>query len=107
MSPPQGSIVNKIYLFRSVALVGLFAILEGCSIGSYPPPPDTRITTVTDVMHGVEISDDYRWLEEQGAPETRAWIEDQNAYAEDIIGESEIRDEFRSRLSELIDTDDI
>ena len=99
--------MNKTYLFRSVALIALFAILEGCSVGSYPPPPDTRIETVTDILHGVEIRDDYRWLEEQDAPETRAWIQDQNVYAEDIIGESEIRDEFRSRLSELIDTDEV
>ena len=62
---------------------------------------------MTDVLHGVEIADDYRWLEEQYAPETREWIEAQNAYAEDIIGESGIRDEFRSRLSELIDTDEV
>lgn len=107
MSPPQGSIVNKIYLFRFVTLLGFFAILEGCSVGSYPPPPDTKIETVTDVLHGVKITDDYRWLEEQYALETREWIEAQNAYTEDIIGESGIRDEFRSRLSELIDTDEV
>ena len=71
--------VNKIYLFRSVTLLALSAILQACSLGSYPPPPDTRIETVIDVLHGVEIPDDYRWLEEQDAPETRAWIEDQNA----------------------------
>ena len=81
MSPPTGSILNKIYLFCVVTLLGLSATLEACSLGSYPPPPDTRIETVTDVLHGVEIPDDYRWLEEQDAPETRAWIEDQNAYA--------------------------
>lgn len=73
----------------------------------YPPPPETRVETVVDTIHGVAIEDDYRWLEGQDAAETRAWIRAQNAYTEAVVGESALRDRFRARLSELMDRDDV
>ena len=78
-----------------------------CDSPRYPPPPETRRAAVSDIIHSVEISDDYRWLEEQDAPETRRWIDEQNAHAELIIGNRELRDELRERLTELMDSDDV
>jgi prolyl oligopeptidase len=36
---------------------------------------------VVDTYHGVEVVDDYRWLEDRSAPEVRAWSEAQNSAA--------------------------
>jgi prolyl oligopeptidase len=74
---------------------------------AYPPPPETRVETVVDTLHDVAFADDYRWLEDQGSAETRAWIAAQNAYAEQIVGESPLRDRFRTRLRVLTDRDDV
>ncbi|MEJ2539089.1 MAG: prolyl oligopeptidase family serine peptidase [Gemmatimonadota bacterium] len=74
---------------------------------SVPAPPETRVATVVDTLHGVPFADDYRWLEDQDAPETRSWIAAQNAYAETIIGEPPIRDAFRTRLRELFDREEV
>jgi len=89
---------------RSLALAG--AWVAACS-PPFPPPPETRVETVVDTLHGVAFADDYRWLEVQEAAETRAWIAAQNAYAERIVGESPLRDRFRTRLRELTDRDDV
>jgi prolyl oligopeptidase len=35
---------------------------------------------VTDTLHGVSITDPYRWLEDQNSPETRARINAQNEF---------------------------
>ncbi|MFL6465857.1 MAG: hypothetical protein ACJ73N_15790 [Bryobacteraceae bacterium] len=40
--------------------------------------PATARKPVTDEMHGVSITDNYRWLEDQQSPETRAWIKQQS-----------------------------
>ena len=72
-----------------------------CSPGA-PPPPDTRKLDVVDTLHGVEITDPYRWLEDQDSAETRAWIDAQTAYTETIVGESAERLRFRARLEELL-----
>jgi len=83
------------------------ALLSTSCAGEYPPPPATRVETVVDVLHGVQIDDDYRWLEDQDSEETRAWIAAQNAYAERIVGESPARAWFRDRLTALMDRDDV
>ena len=66
------------------------------------PAPETKRIEVRETIQGVEYVDPYRWLEDQESPETRAWIDAQNAYAESIVGETETRARLRSRLTELL-----
>ncbi|MGH9827991.1 MAG: hypothetical protein ACREDR_32625, partial [Blastocatellia bacterium] len=35
--------------------------------------PQTKVEPVTEEIHGVSITDNYRWLEDQNSPATRAW----------------------------------
>ena len=56
-----------------VAFIAATTLLGSCRPG-YPPPPATRANPVTDAIHGVAFHDRYRWLEDQDAPETRAWM---------------------------------
>ncbi|WP_423925173.1 prolyl oligopeptidase family serine peptidase [Candidatus Palauibacter sp.] len=71
--------------------------------GPLPSPPATARIPVVDTLHGVAFTDDYRWLEDQESAETRAWIAEQNAYAEQIVGEAPLRAELEGRLRELMD----
>jgi protease II len=82
----------------SVASLALFA---ACS-APHSPPPSTKRVEVKDTLHGVELTDPYRWLEDQESAETRQWIDAQNAYAESIVGESERRARLRTRLGALL-----
>lgn len=41
---------------------------------------------LVETIHGVDVADPYRWLEDPEAPEVRDWIDRQNAYSERIIG---------------------
>jgi len=70
-------------------------------------PPGTRTDNVKDVLHGVEIIDPYRWLEDQDSPETRAWIDAQNAYSRPMLDRIPGRDQVRKRLAELMNIDRI
>ena len=63
--------------------------------------PDARRGDVTYEHHGVTIADPYRWLEDPDAPESRAWIEAQNALTEAWLAEVPGRDAIAARLEEL------
>ena len=77
--------------------------LSAVACEAYPPPPKTVRVPVVDTLHGVEFTDEYRWLEDQDGPETRAWIAAQNAYADEIVGDTPLRAELEGRLRELMD----
>jgi prolyl oligopeptidase len=65
-------------------------------------PPTTPARPVTDVLHGVPVTDPYRWLEDQNSPRTRAWIEEQTRYARAYLDNISGRDQIRKRVRELL-----
>ena len=88
---------------RLFPLPALAAVCLAACGPTYPAPPETARVPVVDTLHGVTFTDDYRWLEDQESAETRAWIAEQNAYAELIVGEAPLRTELEGRLRELMD----
>jgi prolyl oligopeptidase len=56
-------------------------------------------------MHGVEIEDPYRWLEDKDAPETREWIDAQNEYTDSFLKNFDGREAIEKRLTELFKID--
>lgn len=71
----------------------------------YKSPPTTRVDNVTETLHGVTITDSYRWLEDQNSPETRAWINAQNEYTSSVLGALPFRNKIRERLTQLLKVD--
>jgi prolyl oligopeptidase len=64
--------------------------------------PDAHRASIVDDYHGTRVADPYRWLEDADAPETRAWVEAQNALTRRCLDGPQ-RDAIRKRLSELYD----
>jgi prolyl oligopeptidase len=70
-------------------------------------PPVARQDGVKEIIHGVEIVDPYRWLEDQDSAETRSWIDAETAYAHSVLDKLPGRASIHKRLMELIDHDTI
>jgi prolyl oligopeptidase len=68
-------------------------------------PPKTTVTEVKEVVQGTEIIDSYRWLEDQNSPETRAWIDAQNAYSDGMLAKLPGREAVRQQVSAMIKID--
>src|SRR5581483_1219204 len=68
-------------------------------------PPHSPIEAVTEVLHGVTVTDPYRWLEDQESPRTRAWIAAQTRFARSYLAAIPDRGRIRERVRELLDVE--
>jgi len=66
-----------------------------------PPPPAVEAIPVADDYFGTKIPDSYRWLEDAKSPETRAFIDAQNAYTERYLKQARIREQAVDDLDAL------
>src|SRR5207247_776401 len=55
-----------------------------------------------DVLHGIPVTDPYRWLEDQNSPRTRKWLEEQTAYTRVYLDAIPGREPIRNRVSEFL-----
>src|SRR6266404_1309877 len=65
-------------------------------------PPLTLVDPVTEVLHGVSITDPYRWLEDQNSRRTRKWLEQQIAHTQAYLGSLPDRERIRKRVEEML-----
>jgi prolyl oligopeptidase len=68
-------------------------------------PPFSAVEPVTEVLHGVAVTDPYRWLEDRDSPRTREWLLAQNDYARSYLDSIPGRDRIRERVRELLDVE--
>ena len=65
--------------------------------------PFTRSVDVKDVYFGTEVSDPFRWLEDDQSEETKAWVIEQNKCTNDYLDKIPFRAAIQERLFKLMD----
>jgi prolyl oligopeptidase len=65
--------------------------------------PETRATQAVETIHGVEVRDPYRWLEDGGDPEVRAWVAAQNAFSHSVLDPLARRPAIAERIRQALD----
>ena len=102
---------KRFTLLISPALLALVALVYQTSFITSAQrmlaPPKTRTDNVTENLYGVTVTDSYRWLEDQDSAETRAWINEQNQYAQTVLSTLPGRDVIHKRLEQLLKIDTI
>ena len=91
--------MNRLPLLAAAAAT----LLAGCSTPSRSPMtyPPTRTTNQVDTYHGVAVADPYRWLEDDNAPETQAWVVEQNKVTAAFLGRIPTLPAIKERLTKL------
>lgn len=64
--------------------------------------PDTRRDDIVETLHGREIADPYRWLEDPDAPEVVAWVDAQRKHTETHLAELPDRAWFHEVMGRVI-----
>ncbi len=72
------------------------------------PPPSVVVKPVTEEVGGHEITDNYRWLEDQKAPDTRAFIQAEQQYTDTYFAQIRpLRARLVNRLTEMMRVDSV
>lgn len=68
---------------------------------SYSQPlkyPVTRKSDQTDVYHGTQVADPYRWLEDDQSEETKNWVDAENSVTEQYLASIPFRDSIKAAM---------
>ena len=57
---------------------------------------------VTETLHGVTVSDPYRWLEDGDDPQVQQWVAEQNRHTREALDARPDRDAWHERLVALM-----
>lgn len=96
----------KPYAFFSFALAAALNATSSfaqhsASIRDHMKYPPTKKTDVTDTYFGTPVADPYRWLEDDRAEDTKAWVQAENQVTQDYLAKIPYRAAIKSRLEKL------
>ena len=64
--------------------------------------PQTRRDDTVDTLHGQQVADPYRWLEDPDSTETRAWVAEQNRHSREHLDALPCREWFRRTMTGVV-----
>lgn len=64
--------------------------------------PETKSIAVTDNYFGTEVTDPYRWLEDDRSEETNKWVTTQNLFTQNYLAQIPYRKAIKERLTHLM-----
>lgn len=64
--------------------------------------PEAKKIRHSDRYFGVEVKDDYQWMEDQQNPDLKPWIAEENKVTQDYLSQIPYREKIRQRLTEVL-----
>ncbi|NUR95904.1 MAG: S9 family peptidase, partial [Kribbellaceae bacterium] len=64
--------------------------------------PESRRDDVVETLHGRQIADPYRWLEDPDSADTQDWVKRQNAFTEAELSSYPEREWFQTTMSAIL-----
>ena len=96
---------NRLYLFIFILIFSHCASpeTETATKNALIPVnyPTTKKVDQIDKYHDTEIKDEYRWLEDDNAEDTKAWVGEQNTVTKGYLDQIPFRKKIRERYEEL------
>jgi prolyl oligopeptidase len=82
--------------------------LVNCSSQSSDPSyPKSKKNNFTETIHGYEIEDSYRWLEDFTSEESKDWVSRQNNFTQQFIGSNKYKKSINKNLNKIWKTESI
>ena len=95
---------NPHLMSNTTALVTLLMLSLNAHTLAAQTMPKTRTENVAETIHGVEVADPYRWLENGASEEVKAWTAAQNAYTRSALDRVSGRNVIKRELERVLRT---
>ena len=95
---------NKANFFSFLFVLFLLSCQKDSNKINYP---STKKVTKVDKYFGTEVIDNYRWLENDNAVETKNWVDKQNETTFSYLENIPFRNQIKNRLEQLWDYDKV
>ena len=93
-------------IFIEANIVGTFNILE-VSRTYWGSLKDSKKDNFSETIHGYEIEDSYRWLEDFTSEESKDWVKRQNQFTQKFIGKDKYKKSINNNLSKIWETESL
>ncbi len=95
------------FVFITAHLLFQFIFVIAMCVCSAQTLPETQVKMVLDTLHGVEVRDPYRWLENWEDPEVQEWSTEQNALARNYLDNLPAIDDIRMDVTKILSNQSI
>jgi prolyl oligopeptidase len=92
--------MKKLIPLLAIVAVGCSQNPESMTIKTLPYPATKKVDTV-NTYFGTKVPDPYRWLEDDRAADTKAWVVEENKVTQNYLGQIPYREDIRKRLEKL------
>jgi prolyl oligopeptidase len=94
-------------MYKLCLNIFLILIITACSNQNTSGYPETKKEKFTETIHGYEISDSYRWLEDFTSDDSLDWVKRQNKFTKTFISKNNYKKDIANYLEQIWENESI
>ena len=94
-------------MYKLCINIFLILIITACSNQNTSSYPETKKEEFTETIHGYEISDSYRWLEDFTSDDSLDWVKRQNKFTKTFISNNKYKKNIANYLEQIWENESI
>ncbi len=94
-------------MYKLCLNIFLILIITSCSNQNSSGYPKTKKEKFTETIHGYEISDSYRWLEDFTSDDSLDWVKRQNKFTKTFISKNNYKKDIANYLEQIWENESI
>ena len=94
-------------MYKLCLNIFLILIITSCSNQNTSSYPETKKEKFTETIHGYEISDSYRWLEDFTSDDSLDWVKRQNKFTKTFISKNNYKKDIANYLEQIWENESI
>ena len=94
-------------MYKLCLNIFLILIITSCSNQNTSNYPETKKEEFTETIHGYEISDSYRWLEDFTSDDSLDWVKRQNKFTKTFISKNNYKKDIANYLEQIWENESI